>query len=321
MGAFEIVMEDRKKLVEQVIENMKKGYILLPEKWNAEALYPQNPISKVQYRGGNRLRLINQVVQHGYQDPRWMTAKQLKEQGFYVKKGEKQTICEKWIFEKQEKYKDGEGNLVIETVPLEKPIVYYFGVFNGEQVQDFPPFTEGSPKNQEESIKLGLSYLDSSACKVTECAQPKAFYSPGMDRIVLPLKAMFRDEESYIATGFHEMVHSTGHPSRLNRDLNHPFGTPGYAKEELRAELGAMFLKADLGLSFQGDHFQSHSNYLNSWIQVLGKDPHELFRAASDAERAAGWIKNRYLEYQKNPEKEQGKEKEDVKKNTHQRTL
>ena len=90
------------------------------------------------------------------------------------------------------------------------------------------------------------------------------------------------------------MVHSTGHVTRLNRDMGGCFGSESYAKEELRAELGAMFLEADLGLQIKGEHFQDHSNYLKSWIQVLQEDYNELFRACSDAERAVKRIKERY---------------------------
>ena len=74
MNAYEIVMESRQKLVEQVISNMKKGYIFTEKKWDAQVLAPQNPVSHVCYKGGNRIRLIQQVVEKGYQDPRWMVS-------------------------------------------------------------------------------------------------------------------------------------------------------------------------------------------------------------------------------------------------------
>lgn len=85
-----------------------------------------------------------------------------------------------------------------------------------------------------------------------------------------------------------------GHKSQLNRDMGEGYGSPGYAKEELRAELGAMILKADFGISLQGEHFQDHSNYLNSWIAALQGDFNELFRAAADAERAANMVMGNY---------------------------
>ena len=302
MNAYEIVMESRRKLVEQVISNMKKGYIFTEKKWDAQVLAPQNPVSHVRYKGGNRIRLIQQVVEKGYQDPRWMTRRHLQEQGYYIKKGEQQTICEKWIFTKKEKYLDEDGQEKVREVELEKPMVSYFGVFNAEQIKDFPPLVQQEDQELSETMKIGMDCICSSECRIIECAQPEAYYAPGLDKIVLPLRQMFKDEESYVATVLHEMVHSTGHHSRLNRNIENPFGSIEYAKEELRAELGSMFLKADLGLSMQGEHFQDHSNYLKSWISVLEDDYNELFRAASDAERASIRIMDRYQEYKKNPE-------------------
>ena len=302
MNAYEIVMESRRKLVEQVISNMKKGYIFTEKKWDAQVLAPQNPVSHVRYKGGNRIRLIQQVGEKGYQDPRWMTRRHLQEQGYYIKKGEKQTICEKWIFTKKEKYLDEDGQEKVREVELEKPMVSYFGVFNAEQIKDFPPLVQQEDQELSETMKIGMDCICSSECRIIECAQPEAYYAPGLDKIVLPLRQMFKDEESYVATVLHEMVHSTGHHSRLNRNIENPFGSIEYAKEELRAELGSMFLKADLGLSMQGEHFQDHSNYLKSWISVLEDDYNELFRAASDAERASIRIMDRYQEYKKNPE-------------------
>ena len=109
------------------------------------------------------------------------------------------------------------------------------------------------------------------------------------------------------------MVHSTGHVTRLNRDMGGRFGSESYAKEELRAELGAMFLEADLGLQIKGEHFQDHSNYLKSWIQVLQEDYNELFRACSDAEKAVERIYKNYLRV-KTIEKERKREEEPLKR-------
>lgn len=88
MTAYEIIKEERKKLVDKLIENMKKGYIFEPG-WNVAALRPQNPVSGAKYLGGNRLKLMEAAIENGYTDPRWLTFKQAAEQGYKVKKGEK----------------------------------------------------------------------------------------------------------------------------------------------------------------------------------------------------------------------------------------
>lgn len=105
-SAYEIVMEDRKKLVEKLIENMKQGYFITKEKLDINSLLPKNPISGFYYKGGNRLKLVFETIDKEYKDPRWLTFIQAQKQGWNIKKGEHGVLCEKWIFEKIEKAKD-----------------------------------------------------------------------------------------------------------------------------------------------------------------------------------------------------------------------
>ncbi len=97
MTAYEIIKEERTKLVEKVIETHKKGYIFEPG-GNVAALRPQYPVSGAKYLGGNRLILMEAEIEKGYSDPRWLTFKQAAEQFYKVNKGEKCIICEKWVF-------------------------------------------------------------------------------------------------------------------------------------------------------------------------------------------------------------------------------
>lgn len=89
------------------------------------------------------------------------------------------------------------------------------------------------------------------------------------------------------ATAFHELGHWTGHPSRLHRELTHPFGSEGYAREELRAEIASLMLGERLGL---GHDPSRHAAYVGSWGKALQENPREIFRAASDAERTSGFV-------------------------------
>lgn len=292
-GAFKIVMEDRRKLVEKIAAMMEKGYQFTAPEWNQADLCPVNPLSGVKYRGGNRLRLMNIVMERAYKDPRFMTALQLKKAGYYIRKGERGVLCEKWIFEKELKQKDeqGEEKRVLEA--LKNPVVSYFMVFNGEQVLDFPKYVRES-KEESETMELAGKFIAASECPIIEAAQTDAFYIPSRDKICIPLRESFKDDVSFAKTLIHEMGHSTGHESRLNRDLRHPFGSREYAREELRAELGALFVENELGIQLNADHFKDHSNYLKSWIGALKEDPNELFRAASDAEKIADRLVGNY---------------------------
>jgi len=286
-GAFDIVLSERKILVDKIINMMKQGdFFHNASEWDRAALRPQNPLSKVWYRGSNRMKLMAVVTERKYRDPRWATAKQLFEKGYRIKAGEHGTICEKWIFEKEKKTKDEHGNIVKEVLQLDRPQVMYFRVFNGEQVEDFPEYV---PSMQEEDkTQLGQMInrlIDTCECPVIEAAQDRAYYSPSQDKIVLPLRSMFKDEESFAKTLIHEEGHMTGAVGRLNRPLGGMFGSEQYAKEELRAEIGALFTEADLGISLKGEHYEDHSDYLRSWIGVLQNDYNEFFRACADAEQ------------------------------------
>ena len=294
-GSYERVMEDRKQLVEQIIENMKAGYVMPKEAWNRGLFKIQNPVSGARYRGSNQIRLCFAAVAKGYTDNRWCTYKQAQEQGWQVKKGAKGVTCEKYIFDKWIKEENPEtGEITRKKIELERPMVNTFTVFNAEQIEGIPEQPELEPLQEDEITEMVDRFRESSVCPIKETNEGRAYYSPVRDEIHLPLRDAFLDSQSLLATQLHEMVHSTGHSSRLNRPILNQFGTEKYALEELRAELGAYFLQADLGLSFDTQHFNSHTQYLESWISALANDPNELFRAISDAQKASDYLEERY---------------------------
>ncbi len=117
----------------------------------------------------------------------------------------------------------------------------------------------------------------------------QAYYSPSRDVIVIPPKTTFKSLEGYESTRLHELGHWTGHPSRLDRSelQSHPFGSPGYAKEELRAELASVFLSAETGIPYD---VTQHAAYVQSWVKALREDKNEIFRAAKDAEKITDYV-------------------------------
>ena len=293
-GAFDIVMESGREIVEKMISMMEqKSFFENISRWNREALCPHNPMSGAVYKGGNRLRLTCEVLEHGYKDPRWATLRHYKEKGYFPKKGEKGVLCEKWIFTREKVVENSKGEKEKIEEKLDKPIVSYFKVFNAEQIQNFPQYV--SKKSAETDIGIITDNLiKTSECPVLELAQNRAFYSLLKDKIILPLREEFKNERSFLQTLIHEMGHSTGHESRLNRNLSGKFGSEDYAKEELRAELGALFIALDLGISLDEEHYEDHSDYLKSWIKVLRDDYNELFRACSDAEKISERLLTNY---------------------------
>lgn len=291
-GAYEKVMESRKVLVEQFISSIQKeGTLPWMKAWSTAALY-YNPVSVCRYRGGNQLRLAAAAVQYDFQDTRWMTYKQAASAGLQVKKGAKGVMLEKWIFpDKDKKVLNEDGEEVSAVEVDERPKVSYFTVFNGDQIEGLEPLPPRNPDVLTDEMPDRL--INISECQVKEAAQPKSCYIPDQDIILMPPRATFCGANEFCVTLLHEMGHSTGHESRLNRKIRNMFGSEDYAREELRAELSAAFCGAQLGIASESSNTNTAA-YLQSWIQILQKDSNELFRAAADAGKIADYIVANY---------------------------
>ena len=120
----------------------------------------------------------------------------------------------------------------------------------------------------------------------------RAYYSSKTDTVVVPPSALFSSKQAYYATQLHELSHSTGHPTRLNRPLGNEFGSKEYALEELNAEIASSFLCADLELEEVVHEHEdmpgaamNHAAYVQNWIQVLENEPEALFKAISTAQK------------------------------------
>ena len=302
-SAFDIVMENRKELVNKLIEQMKKGYSPTQSLWDKGITAPYNPLSDCHYRAGNRFRLMLASHLMGFSDPRWMTFKQANEKHYKIKPGAKSVLLEKWIFEKEVPMLDEAGNVVKdsngatikESVPLKNPIVNYFRVFNAEQIEGIEPLPVHT-YNSGEIDKVADAFIRSSKCPILYTHEQKAYYSPSKDEIHLPMRESFKSSQAHLSVLIHEMSHSTGHESRLDRQLKNSFGTPDYAREELNAELSSFFTQSDLGIKIEPDseHLKDHANYIKSWISVLEENPNEFFSACAAADKISHFLMDNY---------------------------
>ncbi|EOV4287847.1 zincin-like metallopeptidase domain-containing protein [Escherichia coli] len=280
-------------VAEKLIEQLKAGTAPWQKPWEPgqpNAYLPFNPTTGKRYKGINAIHLMAQ----GRSDGRWMTYKQAAAVGAQVRRGEKGTPVQYWKFsEEQDKLDDNgrpvldeKGQPVKETVMLERPRVFFATVFNAEQIDGLPPLTP--PKEQTwNAVERAEHILNASGAKITHAPGDRAFYRPSTDSITLPERGQFPSADRYYATALHELGHWTGHPSRLDRDMAHPFGSEGYAKEELRAEIASMILGDELGI---GHDPGQHAAYVASWIKVLQDEPMEVFRAAADAEKIHDYV-------------------------------
>lgn len=234
----------------------------------------------------------------GFTQDRWLTFNQAKKAGGHIRKGEHSTLAVLYKpIEREEQTESGQPVLDENG----QPKVAHFGIlrthflFNIEQTEGLEMLnealleTEQSDPFQPNSAAENL--LLRSGAHIVHRSADEAFYHPVRDLIQLPTKAQFHDEGGYYATALHELTHWTGHHARLQREgvtSSCPFGSPGYAFEELIAEMGAAFLCAYTGI--QGE--LRHEGYIDSWLGLLKADKRAIFRASGQARSASEYVLN-----------------------------
>lgn len=280
---------------------------------------PQN-ISGRTYEGSNAFLLFLHTAEKGYKAPVYMTHGQIHKEGAIVQKGEKAVPVFKWGFSIKDK--DGkkvteeEFNNMTDDEKKEckrRPFLRIYPEFNIDQTNmsevnkekydavvsqfrktDAPTITDGMYVNKAIDRMMEKQEW---VCKIQyDKEEQGAYYSPAKDIVVLPTKAQFRihpddpeecfkDGQEYYGTALHEMAHSTGHPSRLDRLKPAAFGSPEYAKEELVAELTSAMVGNTLGF----DRRISDNNvaYLQNWTSALRKEPKFIVSVMADVNKAS----------------------------------
>ena len=303
------------KRMEEMQKDWHKGWI------GGESMFglPQN-ISGRTYEGSNAFLLFLHTAENGYKAPVYMTYGQLYKEGAHVLKGEKAVPVFKWGFS----IKDKDGKKVTEEEfdnmtddekkeCKRRPFLKIYPEFNIDQTNmsevnkekydavvsqfrktDVPTITDGMYVNKAIDRMMEKQEW---VCKIQYDKEEKgAYYSPAKDIVVLPTKAQFRihpddpeecfkDGQEYYGTALHEMAHSTGHPSRLDRLKPAAFGSPEYAKEELVAELTSAMVGNTLGF----DRRISDNNvaYLQNWTSALRKEPKFIVTVMADVNKAS----------------------------------
>ncbi len=287
----------REQISQVFLESLKENELPWQKGWMTER--PYNTVSNTEYRGVNSFWLSCTAEQKGYSDPRWCTFKQAKDKGWKVKKGEHGTQVEFWSMydtETKKKLTVRESNVLKKELGEDfyervKPISSVYTVFNAEQIEGIPKREKTQEPIQSDGLlhkrdtlikNMGFTFYEGGS---------RAFYRPGDDSVTLPQMEQFCSIYDYMSVFLHESGHATGHESRLNRDLSGGFGSHKYAREELRAEIASAFTSQELGLGeMAADHMDNHKAYIQSWIEVLEKEPQELFAAIRDAEKISDYL-------------------------------
>lgn len=265
-------------VTQKIIEKLEKGAV--PWKKPFAERQAVNWLTQRPYRG------INTLLLDGGE---YATYKQIIEHGGQVKKGEKSHIVVffKWIEIEQEK-EDGESE--VKKIPL----LRYYRVFEintqckGLESRRKDEIFDHNPIEKAERIVQGYS----NAPKISHVSG-RAYYSPLEDRVNVPNKRDFEKVEDYYSVLFHELIHSTGHKSRLNREgivslANNPFGSEEYSKEELIAEIGASMLCGVVGIEHAT--LDNTTAYIQGWLKALKNDKRLIILASQQAQKASDYI-------------------------------
>jgi antirestriction protein ArdC/phage/plasmid primase-like uncharacterized protein len=278
-----------------IIEGLKNGTSPWIKPWEpGDSHSPQNPVTQKNYRGINMIHLMAKASANGFNDPRWLTYKQAATLGAQVKEGEKSTQIQYWQWHEMQDIKNEQGEVLLDDkgkpqkrkVALEHPRLFTAHVFNAEQIDGLQPFVKKETA-LEPNIEAAETLLHAGNPIIHYTQDDRCFYSPKNDSITMVARENFTNLIAFYQTGLHEKAHWSGHAERLNRDLSHPFGSEGHAKEELRAEICSLMLGQALGIGFEPG---PHLSYIQSWIKVLEDDPKEIFRAARDAEKMKSYL-------------------------------
>ena len=299
------VTDLRQQVTDRIVAMLEQGGNVFRDRWTLAARrgMPTNGKTGEPYHGVNVLLLWDAAIERGYTFNVWLTYKQAASLGGQVRQGEKGVMG---VFFQSTPARaattspepgEAEGHphgSTRETAGRQVGsgvLCKAFWVFNVAQIDGLPDAVSvaalarhGSPFTPIEAAEC---LLRCSGARIRH-GFDQAFYSPARDEIALPNPERFQLPERYYATALHELIHWTGHPTRLDRAFGRRFGDDAYAFEELVAELGSAFVMAHVGLV--DATIEGHADYLQHWLSVLKKDRSAIFAAARHAGLACDHI-------------------------------
>ena len=315
--AEDIILEQRKRTAEILVNAIQNTN--LPE-WQRGYVFRKqyNPISETKYSKANMIHLMAASLENGWTDPRWVTFPQMKAENqkyidagldpiYVLKKGSKGSLIE---FH-QECYKDPETG---KTIPTNRSsdntnsnelseesrntfwVHQYYKVFNAEQFEKFPPLEREIEDivRVEQRNKFIENIMENSEAPIHFDQVDRNYYIPSKDEIHLVARENWKAPELLYSTALHEIGHSTGHSSRLHRNLKGGKGSDDYAREELVAEFTSALLHGTYNLERAKQ--ENNAAYIKGWSKQLLSDPNAFVYAIRDAEKAVQYIEENMLD-------------------------
>ena len=272
-------------ITNRIVDQLATGSIPWKKSWNSKQRAPRNLISGKIYNGINVFLLASAH----FSSPYFLTFKQASEKGGMVRKGEKGLpVIFRSFTEKPDK----------ETGELKKvAFLRYYTVFNTSQIDGLTDIPETVAENMDEEANFEAAQEIVNGMPHAPAIRhgfSRACYSPSADEVSLPNKGAFTGLSEYFSTAYHELSHSTGHESRLDRRNSkeiRAFGDMEYSKEELVAEFSAAFLCAEAGISQAV--IENQGAYIQGWLKALKNDNKLLISAAAQAQKAADFMMGR----------------------------
>lgn len=292
------------KLTQALVELLEQGVNPWRREWAQHGHQGQhrNLITGQPYRGSNPALLEMWSACRGFTLPLWLGGAQAKAEGWHPRKGSKGCYVLRPQLNRREET-DEQGKPV--TGPDGTPLVAAWVSFKPVCVFNVADLVGSTPEAQQAleariAAAVGAVVVRPEPERLAQAEQvlgawpvptswggDRAFYRLSTDQITMPARAQFSTAEGLYATWAHEQAHSTGHSSRLNRNLVGGHGTADYAREELVAELAAFLICNRLEIS---SSTENHAAYLGSWAAVLREGPKVLFKALGQASAAANAI-------------------------------
>ena len=266
-------------VTDRIIAQLEQGIIPWQKPWIASN-------QAVSHTTGKPYSLLNQMLLG--RPGEYLTFSQCQKEGGKIKKGEKAQMVVFWKWIEQEDEETHEKK--------EVPFLRYYSVFHVDQCEGITAkhatSIQANIKPDAQAEQIIASYLNRSGVKLQLQEGDRAFYSPASDSITIPLRNQFANIAEYYGTVFHEISHSSGHVSRLNRlEKTAFFGSEAYSKEELTAEIAASALVNHCGLE-TSNSFRNSAAYIQSWLKVLRNDKRFIVSASGKAEKAVDLILN-----------------------------
>src|SRR5262245_12504513 len=279
-------------ITQRIMEQLEHGTVPWQRPWNHTAGMPRNLMSQKAYRGIN----VWLLASAGYSSPYWLTYRQAQEIGGHVRKGEhgSPVVFWKWL-ERGEESQDGEET---DSTRRRVPLARLYTVFNVQQCE--------LPERLRPLLTIDNALGADSPRQIAACekiiaqmpqrpaihqGEARAYYRPATDTVNMPAPSLFPKTEHYYSVLFHELTHSTGHRSRLDRatlrDLL-AFGDTNYSKEEMVAEMGAAYLCGVAGID--NETVNNSAAYIQGWLGKFRNDRKLLIQAAAQAQKAAAFI-------------------------------